>query len=375
MLDARVWIGHPDAAALVDLCNAIYNPMLRMIGAAYDELPEGTRGALVGESIGLMKVLAPLNEVLTRLPANEEHPGIHAGMSFAVTREIRVPPAGRALELLADRTRELGDGAARLERLDPALARVAEQLRAAADRLAALDYAAAPAPAPAAPPPVPRDAPPRVVVDGVEVVQGEDLELRFDTNRCIHARECVLGAPEVFVANVEGPWIHPDAMDTETLVAVGLRCPSGAITWTRKDGRPDEVPPQVNRLNVRENGPLAFRADLRIAGQAPRTRAVLCRCGKSRHKPFCDNSHKEAGFAATGEPTPTVSTEALPARDGVLNVNPTPDGPLLVSGNLELCTGTGATFAKQTRCALCRCGGSKNKPFCDGTHRTNGFRS
>ena len=206
-------------------------------------------------------------------------------------------------------------------------------------------------------------------------MQGTNLELRFDTPRCIHARECVLGAPSVFLANVEGPWIDPDAMDTEALVAVAHRCPSGAITYTRKDGRLDETPPEVNRLNVRQNGPLAVRADLHIEGQSRRIRAVLCRCGKSRSKPYCDNSHVAAGFEATGEPSSVSEIPALAPRDGRLDIVPQADGPLLVNGPLELCTGTGRTFAKKTRVALCRCGGSANKPFCDGSHRTNGFRS
>ncbi|MEQ1506683.1 MAG: CDGSH iron-sulfur domain-containing protein [Myxococcota bacterium] len=46
-----------------------------------------------------------------------------------------------------------------------------------------------------------------------------------------------------------------------------------------------------------------------------------------------------------------------------------------MTGNLELVSGTGRTVGKCTKAALCRCGGSANKPFCDGTHRTIGFRS
>lgn len=216
--------------------------------------------------------------------------------------------------------------------------------------------------------------PPRTVVDGVETIEGKALTLRFDANRCIHARFCVLGAPEVFIGNVKGPWIRPDAIDVEALVAVAHRCPSGAITYTRKDGRPDERPPSVNILNVRENGPVAIHADVEIEGEGVRTRATLCRCGASQKKPFCDGSHTAAGFEASGEP-PTGNVTALEARDGRLQIRPQSDGPLVVSGNLELCSGTGRTFAKTTRTALCRCGASANKPFCDGTHAKVGFKS
>jgi CDGSH-type Zn-finger protein len=44
-----------------------------------------------------------------------------------------------------------------------------------------------------------------------------------------------------------------------------------------------------------------------------------------------------------------------------------------VSGNCEVVSGTGRLVRRATKLALCRCGGSANKPFCDGTHKTNGF--
>ena len=52
---------------------------------------------------------------------------------------------------------------------------------------------------------------------------------------------------------------------------------------------------------------------------------------------------------------------------------PQTNGPLLIEGNLEICAASGRTVARQTRATLCRCGGSANKPFCDGTHKKNGF--
>lgn len=55
------------------------------------------------------------------------------------------------------------------------------------------------------------------------------------------------------------------------------------------------------------------------------------------------------------------------------HVTPQPDGPLLVRGRLTIRTPTGDL--NETRAALCRCGGSGNKPFCDGTHSKIGWRS
>ncbi|WP_372698202.1 CDGSH iron-sulfur domain-containing protein [Arthrobacter sp. JSM 101049] len=53
-----------------------------------------------------------------------------------------------------------------------------------------------------------------------------------------------------------------------------------------------------------------------------------------------------------------------------------PDGPLLVRGDFEIRDARGQTVAPHRQTvALCRCGGSGIKPFCDGTHKVNGFRT
>jgi hypothetical protein len=54
-------------------------------------------------------------------------------------------------------------------------------------------------------------------------------------------------------------------------------------------------------------------------------------------------------------------------------VDPRPNGPLFLSGRVRVVDDGGAVIREDTRVALCRCGGSANKPFCDGTHRRNGF--
>jgi uncharacterized Fe-S cluster protein YjdI/CDGSH-type Zn-finger protein len=54
-------------------------------------------------------------------------------------------------------------------------------------------------------------------------------------------------------------------------------------------------------------------------------------------------------------------------------VVPRPNGPLFLRGRIRIEDAEGNLIREDTRVALCRCGGSANKPFCDGTHRTNGF--
>jgi CDGSH-type Zn-finger protein len=62
------------------------------------------------------------------------------------------------------------------------------------------------------------------------------------------------------------------------------------------------------------------------------------------------------------------------ASDGSIVI--CPDGPILVRGNFEVVTPSGDPVPRQRKTvALCRCGASAIKPYCDGTHKMIGFRS
>ena len=60
---------------------------------------------------------------------------------------------------------------------------------------------------------------------------------------------------------------------------------------------------------------------------------------------------------------------------GTLEIKRAPNGPLLLSGNLTIVAASGRRAWKGTKAALCRCGASKNKPFCDGSHVDAGFEA
>ena len=51
------------------------------------------------------------------------------------------------------------------------------------------------------------------------------------------------------------------------------------------------------------------------------------------------------------------------------------NGPYLVSGAVELTDADGNTYPAKAKMALCRCGASTTKPFCDGTHSKIGFQA
>lgn len=209
----------------------------------------------------------------------------------------------------------------------------------------------------------------------MQTVEGKDVTITFDGKRCIHSRRCVMGQPAVFRANVDGPWIFPDEASAEDLLRVAYNCPSGAIHVVPKTGEQETAPP-ANMVIVRENGPLAFHADLKVEGQdGEMTRATLCRCGLSKNKPFCDNSHIEGGFIATGEPQSRASTLAITDLVGEVKVTPTENGPLMVEGKIEIESGTGRAINRVGKAFLCRCGHSANKPYCDGSHKKFDFKA
>jgi CDGSH-type Zn-finger protein/uncharacterized Fe-S cluster protein YjdI len=384
--EGRVWLENPDAVAAVDVGNASYGLMLRLLAYAYAVRgPSAEKSLVVDLAIGLMQAVAPLAERAARLPAGPSNPNCNAGLSFVALRDAAaLPPGPAARRLFVERFAQLAEGAAQLRASGDRRALAAADLLAALAGRAAreFDLSVAPATTPAAAPAVrnapapaaPAAAPAAQVADGVERVSGERLELSFEAKRCIHSRLCVTWAPQVFLANVKGSWIHPDAMPVERLVEVAHACPSGAIRYRRLDGQPGESAPPVNLATVREAGPYAFRAQLVIDGVPAGFRATLCRCGASKNKPYCDGSHHEIGFGASGEP-PSGKTDMLPVRDGALRIDPQTNGPLRVRGNLEIVSGTGRVVARVESANLCRCGGSANKPFCDGTHARIGFRS
>jgi CDGSH-type Zn-finger protein/uncharacterized Fe-S cluster protein YjdI len=203
------------------------------------------------------------------------------------------------------------------------------------------------------------------------------IDVTFDTKRCIHAAECVRRLPAVF-ATRQRPWIQPEKASAGEIAAVVQRCPTGALHYERKDGEADEQVPAQNIIQVRADGPLYVRGNVRIvtpegAIVVEDVRMALCRCGHTQHKPYCDNTHLLLGFHDDGR---VEANDVIPAsQGGELVVKLRANGPLKLEGEFALVSSDLSTIYVGTETALCRCGGSHTKPFCDGTHRTNGFQA
>lgn len=172
-----------------------------------------------------------------------------------------------------------------------------------------------------------------------------------------------------------------------------------------------------------------------------RSSVLLCRCGASRKKPYCDGAHVRIGFKGEkkegrkqdrvvrykGREITILDNRAVCSRDGscyrmspdvfipskfkwikpdaaprdeiVHTIHHCPsgslsymegderrddwgsepmikiakNGPFEIKGHIELCDDMGSKPESHEHYTLCRCGGSKNMPFCDGAHVSNGF--
>jgi CDGSH-type Zn-finger protein len=136
----------------------------------------------------------------------------------------------------------------------------------------------------------------------------------------------------------------------------------------------------MNVIQPQINGPLKVSGDIEIVSADGTvlkrvTEAWLCRCGRSANKPFCDSSHKAADFRDPVAVSPEYQPKALdPGAPGAqLRITLKPNGPLRCFGEMQLADRRGAAAWIGGQASLCRCGGSKNKPFCDGTHKDIGF--
>jgi CDGSH-type Zn-finger protein/uncharacterized Fe-S cluster protein YjdI len=363
----------------------MYTTSLRCLLQGFSVRARAEKATWLSVSFALMRALVPVGEGLAARPAGTAADSPNAGLSFTPLRTLAALPPHGAAALVAERLGQLHQRALELPVVPVAgeapgawagVIDLLAQQQAVLLALTVHEVPAAPLSAPAQPAAASRKPAPvaATVESKVEVAQGRDLSIHFEARRCIHSRHCVLDAPSVFKANTPGEWIYPDTVSAEALVGVAHSCPSGAIRYVRHDGGAAEAAPAVNQLRIRENGPYAVHADLLIAGQLDGYRATLCRCGQSQNKPWCDGSHGPAGFTASGEPK-SGAVDPLNVRDGPLQITPLRNGPLQVQGNLEICAGTGRTVARIAETRLCRCGQSKNKPFCDLSHLAAGFEA
>lgn len=134
--------------------------------------------------------------------------------------------------------------------------------------------------------------------DRVIVYEGKDATVHYNPRICSHAAECGRLASHVFNPG-QKPWVQPDNGSVADIEAVVRSCPSGALRMTR-DGAPVHLYADRAEITIEKNGPywvLGVGAPVGPLAEAMDTRKyVLCRCGKSGNKPYCDGTHHDEGW-------------------------------------------------------------------------------
>lgn len=136
------------------------------------------------------------------------------------------------------------------------------------------------------------------IADKLRAYKGKDITVHYNRLLCSHAGECVK-LRSVFDP-AQKPWIRPDNGTVDDVIAVVRACPSGALSYSRDGQHPRHEIGGPAGISIDANGPyrvtgIPLATGARAEGASPE-KSVLCRCGASKNKPFCDGTHRDIGW-------------------------------------------------------------------------------
>jgi len=131
--------------------------------------------------------------------------------------------------------------------------------------------------------------------DRVKDYQGDGIIIHDNRLICSHDGTCIFELPEVFHAR-EWPWINPTAASVEEIIEVIEKCPSGALSYTINGKLHKDFGERPSSIKLAIRGPIDVRGGITLEdedGSVPECKEhyALCRCGRSKNKPFCDGGH------------------------------------------------------------------------------------
>ena len=145
---------------------------------------------------------------------------------------------------------------------------------------------------------------------------GGGITIHDNRSVCSHAGACTKGLPHVWRMKTE-PWIDPDGDGATEIIETIRQCPSGALSYT-VDGVFHQDEDRSPAIQVSKDAPYVVTGGVELLqvewGEgASSEHYALCRCGKSKNKPFCDGTHWSAEFKddqtdALAEDGPVLST-------------------------------------------------------------------
>ncbi len=129
------------------------------------------------------------------------------------------------------------------------------------------------------------------------IYENEKIRVFWDSEKCIHAENCLRRLPQVFNTDLR-PWVNVNNADPEVIRGIIDTCPSGALRceWVNGGNEPEIC------IHILKNGPYQVKGRIRLFAAndslvETQERFALCRCGQSRNKPFCDGAHQHLAFS------------------------------------------------------------------------------
>ncbi len=131
------------------------------------------------------------------------------------------------------------------------------------------------------------------------MVEGDEVVISYTPVLCGMAEQCIKNAPGVF-EHGRDPWVMPEKGTKAEIAMALLSCPSGAIRVSINGSEEQQLNTNAPSIEVHKDGPYWVRnVDLddkfKTKG-ADKNKYILCRCGHSKNKPFCDGSHVTKGW-------------------------------------------------------------------------------
>jgi CDGSH-type Zn-finger protein len=131
---------------------------------------------------------------------------------------------------------------------------------------------------------------------------GKRITIHDNRKICSHAAECVNNLSSVFKINAR-PWINPDAAEIEEIIDTIRKCPSGALSYSLDGIEYQDQNERKPMVTVSKDGPYHVTGGINLIGDniqwaegSSKEHYVLCRCGASNNKPFCDGMHRLINF-------------------------------------------------------------------------------
>jgi CDGSH-type Zn-finger protein/ferredoxin len=356
----RTRITDPLAQELADLFNSAYDTMLLMLTrffAHIEESEDELRMLARGTLRVMASVLRPLGEALTKMPAGDANPGKTAGPGFGFNRDVHLLAHKRSAWIFfLERLWELAERTTLLAQDDsapPEIAEAAAALESVAEHLMPFVpskdaehikmFACASAAEVSIRPELngpylvmnlpelinSKDEPlrtrpvvalcrcggsaikpycdgtharigfdsaksPERTLDQLKRYDGQEISVTDNRGTCCHYGNCTEHLPEVFGERPEG-FVQPNAASKEQIIDIVRHCPSGALGYLL-DGVEYAGEQREPSIYVSHNGPYHVRGGIDLHNTqrnegASRDHYALCRCGRSKNKPFCDGSH------------------------------------------------------------------------------------